>query len=176
MLILFWNNLIDLISSRYTLKNTSLRIWCLALLRLAPFCRLTPRAIQGLGALRSPFAFDYLAPVSRNFSKKKKKIRLGHGCKNVLDVSHVWCGYSIQNKVSILSRHWVSWHFCLDCQPQSNPNFHRGKAQIPVIHLLLHQYFHVCIVIYQAFHIRQHLLLLPPSLPQTLFFASSLSN
>ena len=35
---------------------------------------LLPHAsIQGLGALRSPFAFDYLAPVSCNFSTKKKK-------------------------------------------------------------------------------------------------------
>uniref|UniRef100_A0A7N2MX20 Pentatricopeptide repeat-containing protein n=1 Tax=Quercus lobata TaxID=97700 RepID=A0A7N2MX20_QUELO len=39
------------------------RIWRLALLGLVPFCRLTPRAIQGLGALRSPFAFDYLGLV-----------------------------------------------------------------------------------------------------------------
>ena len=38
-----------------------LRIWRLVLLGLVPFCHLTPRAIQGLGAFRSPFAFDYLA-------------------------------------------------------------------------------------------------------------------
>ena len=36
-----------------------LRIWRLTLLGLAPFCRFGPQAIQGLSALRSPFAFDY---------------------------------------------------------------------------------------------------------------------
>ena len=40
-----------------------LRIWRLVLLGLVPFCHLTPRAIQGLGALRLPFAFDYLGHI-----------------------------------------------------------------------------------------------------------------
>ena len=51
--------------STYDLSSTCIlnifRIWHLALIRLAPFCHLTTWAIEGFGALRSPFAFDYSA-------------------------------------------------------------------------------------------------------------------